>query len=105
LGYANAHASSNRVPQQIIWTNTISGLVNTGATFIRYQDGWDEYNASGSYVGITNRTTGKLWSMPVATIMFFGRYNAHTTNEAGYTNWAAGANRTFLGAGYGYKGA
>lgn len=105
FGYGNAHSASNRVPQQITWTNTINSQVHTGATFVRYQDGWDEYNASGSYLGITNRTTGKLWTMPVATIMFFGRYNAHPTNEAGYTNWNAGANRRFLGAGYGYKGA
>lgn len=107
FGYGNAHTSSNRRPDQITWTNLISSQVQTGATFVRYIDGWDEYNATGSYLGISNRTSGKLWTMPQATIMFFGRYRAFTTdtNQSGYTNFTAGANRRFLGAGYGYDGA
>lgn len=105
LGYLNAHSASNRVPQQFVWTNTFNSQVQTGATFLRYKDGWDEYNSSGSYVGVTNRLTGKLWAMPVATIMFWGRYGAHQLGDAGYTNWTAGANRTFISGGYGYSGA
>jgi len=107
FGYGNAHTSSNRRPDQIVWTNLISSQVHTGATFYRYVDGWDEYNATGSYLGITNRTAGKLWNMPQATIMFFARYRAFTTDplQSGYTNFTAGANRRLLGAGYGYGGA
>jgi len=107
LGYMNAHTLSNRVPVQFTWTNPVSSLLQTGVTLIQYKDGWDEYNLTGSHLGITNRTTGKLWTMPVATILWWGRYHIFTTNiaDSGYTNYAAGANRRFLGAGYGYKGA
>lgn len=104
FGYGNAHALSNRVPDQIVWTNPVSLLVQTGATFIRYLDGWDEYNSSGDYVGIINRTTGKLWTMPVATFAWWGIFNPHTTNEGAYTNWNAGGNRRFISGGYGYRG-
>lgn len=107
LGYMNAHTASNRCPDQIVWTNRLTGFVETGAYFRRYPDGWDEYNNSGDYLGITNNpSTNELWSMRTATILFWGRYDTPDPSHPDYTNsWNAEGNRRFIGAGYGYPGA
>lgn len=107
LGYMNAHTASNRCPDQIIWTNRLTGLVETGAYFRRYPDGWDEYNNSGDYLGITNSpSTNELWSMRTATILCWARYDTPDPSHPDYTNsWNAEGNRRLLGAGYGYPGA
>lgn len=107
LGHMASHTASNRCPDQIVWTNRLTGLVETGAYFRRYPDGWDEYNNSGDYLGITNSpSTNELWSMRTATIMFWGRYDPPDPSHPDYTNtWNAEGNRRFIGAGYGYPGA
>lgn len=107
LGYMNAHTLSNRCPDQIAWSNRVTGLMETGAVFKRYPDGWDEYNNSGDYLAITNNpSTNELWSMRTATILFWGRYDTPDPSHPDYTNsWNAEGNRRFIGAGYGYPGA
>lgn len=106
LGYMNAHGPSNRCPDQIQWTNNFSLTVETGGKFRRYPDGWDEYNNSGDYLAVTNNpSTNELWSLPAATILFWGRYDSPDPSHPDYTNtWNAEGNRRFLGAGYGYYG-
>ncbi|MCC7375777.1 MAG: hypothetical protein IT581_14055 [Verrucomicrobiales bacterium] len=107
LGYMNAHTASNRAPDQINWTNRFTLTVETGGRFRRYPDGWDEYNNSGDYLGVTNSpSTNELWSMRTATILFWGRYDTPDASHPDYTNtWNAEGNRRFVGAGYGYPGA
>lgn len=107
LGHMASHTASNRCPDQIVYTNRLTGLIETGAFFRRYPDGWDEYNNSGDYLGVTNGpSTNELWSMRSATILFWGRYDPPDSSHPDYTNtWNAEGNRRFIGAGYGYPGA
>lgn len=106
FGFGDHQSVSNRTPQPTNWVHPVRGTTESGIVFTRYpDDGWDEYDASGDYLAITNRLNNNLWSMPQATFTWWGRWMANPTNTSGASNYNATANRTWICGGYGYPGA
>lgn len=97
FGYGNDQVNSNRFPAQITWTNQFTGLTKKAGVFQRFNDDWDEYQQSATYVAITNH--GHINNINRATVMAWARYGAH--DPVGYVVYA---NRRFLSGGYAYPG-